>query len=87
MKLLGLDGEHPPSAVGAKRHRGELFLGDITVEDWSNATLCFANSTCFDDDLMRALADKADLMAQGTFLLLSRSDCPVGVGGVSAAIR
>ena len=39
--------------------------GDITVEDWSHATMCFANSTCFDDPLMKKIAEKADNMASG----------------------
>ena len=31
----------------------EFLLGDLTVDDWSDATMCFANSTCFDAPLMK----------------------------------
>lgn len=43
--------------------------GDATVLDWSDATCCFANSTCFDDDLMKILALKADALPTGTFFI------------------
>lgn len=43
--------------------------GDITQLDWSDATLCFANSTCFDEPLMRVLAEKADAMPPGSFFI------------------
>ena len=49
-----------------QRTEVHFMQGDITVEDWSHATMCFANSTCFDDPLMKKLADKAELMASGT---------------------
>ena len=69
LRSVWMENIHPLLSAAKRRTEVNFFLGDITVEDWSNATLCFANSTCFDDDLMRALADKADLMAQGTFFI------------------
>ena len=50
--------------------------GDLTVEDWSHATMCFANSTCFDDPLMKRIADKAELMASGTFFITFTKKLP-----------
>ena len=37
--------------------------------DWSDATCVFANSTCFDDNLMKRLAEKADACPIGTFFI------------------
>lgn len=37
--------------------------------DWCDATCCFANSTCFDEPLMKALAKKAELLKPGTFFI------------------
>ena len=53
-----------------------IFTGDLTVEDWSHATMCFANSTCFDDPLMSAIADKAELMQSGTFFITFTKKLP-----------
>ena len=43
--------------------------GDATLIDWSDATCVFANSTCFDDALMKSLAKKADECKVGTFCI------------------
>ena len=43
--------------------------GDATLMDWSDATCVFANSTCFDDALMKGLAKKADECKVGTFCI------------------
>ncbi len=34
----------------------KFLLGDATLFDWRDATMWFANSTCFDEELMRKLA-------------------------------
>lgn len=69
LRSVWMENIHPLLSAAKRRTEVNFFLGDITVEDWSDATLCFANSTCFDDILMRAIADKADLMARGTFFI------------------
>eukprot|EP00752_Nemacystus_decipiens_P006915 g6209.t1 len=50
----------------------EFFLGDamdISVCDWSDATVVFANSTCFDDALMRRMASAATALRKGTIFI------------------
>ena len=37
--------------------------GSLTELDWSDGSLVFANSTCFDDDLMLAMSRKAESLA------------------------
>eukprot|EP00943_MAST-04B_sp_MAST-4B-sp1_P005867 g5867.t1 len=49
--------------------RVKFIKGDATVLDWSDATCVFANSTCFDDNLMKRLAEKADACPIGTFFI------------------
>ena len=43
--------------------------GDITVVDWSDGDVIFANSTCFDDDLMDKVTRLAEKTRPGTFIL------------------
>mmetsp|Transcript_2719 Transcript_2719/g.7961 ORF Transcript_2719/g.7961 Transcript_2719/m.7961 type:complete len:292 (-) Transcript_2719:547-1422(-) len=46
--------------------------GDITNfddHDWSDGDVCFANSTCFDETLMRSVAEKAAYMKRGSFFI------------------
>ena len=37
--------------------------------DWSDADVVFANSTCFDDALMKMLAEKADFLRPGSIVI------------------
>jgi len=46
-----------------------FICGDILQVDWSDADVCFANSTCFDDKLMEGLAERANLCKPGTFFI------------------
>ena len=66
------------SLLSEKKQRTEVnfIQGDLTIEDWSHATICFANSTCFDDPLMSAIADKAELMQSGTFFITFTKKLP-----------
>ena len=43
--------------------------GDATLLDWSDATCVFANSTCFDDNLMKKLAENSESCPSGTFFI------------------
>jgi hypothetical protein len=46
-----------PTLPEAKQRTSiQFLLGDATEIDWSDATMWFANSTCFDEELMRKLA-------------------------------
>jgi len=42
---------------------------DLSVKDWSDGDVIFANSTCFDDTLMAALANTAGGLKKGTFFI------------------
>lgn len=44
----------------------ELVHGSILEVDWSDGDVVLANSTCFEDDLMKALAHKAAELKPGT---------------------
>ncbi|CAM9859034.1 unnamed protein product, partial [Ectocarpus sp. 12 AP-2014] len=57
---------------GQEPTKVEFFLGDaldMNVCDWSDATVVFANSTCFDDMLMRRLASAATALKKGTIFI------------------
>ena len=44
-------------------------LGDACEIDWSDATLVFINSTCFDTKLMETLTNRANSLLPGTFVI------------------
>jgi SAM-dependent methyltransferase len=46
-----------------------LELGSILDCDWSDGDVVFANSTCFDDDLMDAISKKAAALKPGAFVV------------------
>ena len=66
----------------------EFLLGDATVYDWSNATMWFANSTCFDEALMLKLATVAGTPACApgacVFVRPCVSVCPSASSALSA---
>ena len=50
----------------------DFYCGDCTnfiSIDWSDADVCFTNSTCFDDVLMGAIAKQAVNMKKGSFFI------------------
>jgi SAM-dependent methyltransferase len=49
-------------------HQGD-FLEEPWVAAWTSADIVFANSTCFDDDLMRRIAVLADRMKPGARMI------------------
>lgn len=49
-------------------HQGD-FLEEPWVTAWTSADIVFANSTCFDDDLMRRIAVLADRMKPGSRMI------------------
>ena len=47
----------------------DFVCGDITTYDWSDGDVCFANSTCFSNELMQQLAVTAAKMKPGSFFI------------------
>lgn len=47
----------------------EFLKGSITEIDWSDGDVVFANSTCFEDDLMEELSAKAELLKEGSVVI------------------
>ena len=54
----------------------EFICGDATVLDWSEARVVFANSTCFDEALMRKLADAAGKLVPGSYVVTTTVPLP-----------
>ncbi len=50
--------------------------GDITKLDWSDADVIFANSTCYDAELMASLALVADRLKVGSFSITFTRQLP-----------
>jgi hypothetical protein len=53
-----------------------LINGDFLETDWSEASLLFANSTCFSLELMEALNKKAEETKVGTFFVTFTKKLP-----------
>jgi len=47
----------------------EMIHGDLLKIDWANADLAFCNSTCFDQELIDKVSEKAELMKPGSFFI------------------
>jgi len=47
----------------------KLVKGSVMKEDWSDGDLVFANSTCFDDELMDGVSFKAEALKPGAFVV------------------
>ena len=54
----------------------EIKNGDFLIEDWSDASFVFANSTCFTPELMQALAIKAEELKPGSFFVTFTKKLP-----------
>jgi hypothetical protein len=50
--------------------------GDFLQSDWSDASLLFANSTCFSPDLMESLSVKADEVKVGAYFITFTKKLP-----------
>jgi hypothetical protein len=60
--------------------RCQLFQGDfldLSIKDWTDADIIFANSTCYDDDLMIKIAMTAVKMKKGSFFVSLTRRIPV----------
>jgi len=49
--------------------RVAVYQGSILEQDWSDGDLVFANSTCFDDDLMEQMSKQAERLSPGAFFV------------------
>lgn len=47
----------------------EFILGSILDYDWSDGDIVFVNSTCFTDDLMNQVSQKANLLSPGAIVI------------------
>ncbi len=54
----------------------EFVCGDFTKLDWTDASLLFANSTCYDGALMNELAEAAKNCKVGTFMITFTKKLP-----------
>ena len=63
-----------PEAKRATRVRFQN--GDASVMDWSFGDVVFANSTCFNEEIMRTLAARASLLRPGSFFLTTTFPLP-----------
>ena len=52
------------------------FLTELSTEDWTDADIVFANSTCFDQTLMKRLAVEALRMRRGARFITFTSQLP-----------
>ena len=52
------------------------FLTDSSTEDWTDADIVFANSTCFDLSLMKRLAVEALRMRRGSRFITFTNQLP-----------
>ena len=46
-----------------------LYNDDFLKHDWSEASILFANSTCFSSELMLKLSQKAETLKKGTIFI------------------
>lgn len=53
---------------------------DLSLCDWTDGDVVFANSTCFDDGLMLKLASAATAMRKGSIFITLTKRIPVGGG-------
>eukprot|EP00501_MAST-03F_sp_TOSAG23-6_P001877 GSMAST32.ASY1.ANO1.1955.1 assembled CDS len=47
----------------------QFICSDLCTFDWTDATVVFANSTCFTEELMAKIAEKALSLKKGTFFI------------------
>jgi SAM-dependent methyltransferase len=58
----------------------EFCCEDILNYDWSDGTVIFACSTCFEDDLINAIGEKAKDLKQGAYLITLKKFTGIGPG-------
>lgn len=54
----------------------ELINDDFLNYDWSESSLVFANSTCFSQELMSSIANKAEELKQGSIFVTFTKKLP-----------
>ena len=53
----------------SQRQHAAVYRGSFVEYDWSDGDVVFANSTCFDDDLMHALSEQAEQLKPGAIIV------------------
>jgi SAM-dependent methyltransferase len=66
----------PSQPKGIQDTDVQFICGDAVAYDWSDADLCFANSTCFDSKLMQQLAKNSLRMKKGSFFITFTKELP-----------
>mmetsp|Transcript_2523 Transcript_2523/g.3241 ORF Transcript_2523/g.3241 Transcript_2523/m.3241 type:complete len:107 (+) Transcript_2523:3-323(+) len=54
----------------------QFIYGDILEQDWSDGTIIFACSTCFDQQQMQGIAQKAEMTRPGTAVMTLDKELP-----------
>jgi hypothetical protein len=63
------------SFYGSRSPLIEFINGDLTKIDWSDGDIVFANSTCFDEPLMKYISETCDQCKVGTFIITLTKPC------------
>ena len=53
----------------SQRQHAAVYMGSFLEFDWRDGDVVFANSTCFDDDLMTALSQMAHNLKPGAIVV------------------
>eukprot|EP01029_Cantina_marsupialis_P031383 TRINITY_DN9022_c0_g1_i1.p1 TRINITY_DN9022_c0_g1~~TRINITY_DN9022_c0_g1_i1.p1 ORF type:complete len:404 (+),score=149.41 TRINITY_DN9022_c0_g1_i1:109-1320(+) len=54
----------------------DFINGSFIDYDWSDSDVVFANSTCFDDELMKQISSQAELLKAGSYLITFTKPLP-----------
>ena len=54
------NGEYRQLLAAGQNQHANVYAGNILEVNWLDGDVVFANSTCFDDDLMRSLSKMAE---------------------------
>ncbi|GMH89849.1 hypothetical protein TrST_g9244 [Triparma strigata] len=69
IKAKYLEGNYSEKLYETVGKEVQFYQADFLKFDWSDGDLVFANSTCFTDELMAAIAEKSAAMKAGSFLV------------------
>ena len=62
-------GVDPAGGLVSSVQKSKQIIMCVHVMFRSDGDICFANSTCFDDDLMKAMSEKAELLQPGAYFI------------------
>lgn len=61
--------------------------GDFTVMEWSDANIIFANSTCFDEPMMKKITKLVENTRSGTFIMTTTTRYNIVISFMAAAVH